>query len=97
MLPLRDSARVIRGVTIRQGRETATMSEPLCICCYDPVTAEDGDPLYTQASADMSGAQAVAWVHKHCLAEYAKPFEIGDFPESDLAALREYAARYVKQ
>jgi hypothetical protein len=73
------------------------MPEPLCICCYDLVTAEDGNPLYAQASTDMPGAQPVAWVHKHCFAEYAKPFEIGDFPENDLAALREYAARSAKQ
>jgi hypothetical protein len=73
------------------------MPEPLCICCYDLVTAEDGNPLYTQASADIPATQPIAWVHKDCLAEYARPFEIGDFPETDLAALREYAARSVKQ
>lgn len=72
------------------------MPEPLCICCYDLVTAEDGSLLYVQASADMPDAQPVAWVHKHCLAEYAKPLETGDFPESDLAALREYSARGAK-
>jgi hypothetical protein len=66
------------------------MPEPLCICCYDPVTAENGDPLYLQAS-DLPDAQPAAWVHKDCLADYARPFEIGDFSESDLAALREYA------
>jgi hypothetical protein len=66
------------------------MPEPLCICCYDPVSAENGDPLYLQAS-DLSDAQPAAWVHKDCLADYARPFEIGDFSESDLAALREYA------
>lgn len=72
------------------------MPEPLCICCYDFVTAENGDPLYLQASADMDEAQPIAWVHKDCLADYARPFEIADFPESDLAALREYA-RSAKQ
>ena len=68
------------------------MPEPLCICCFDLVTAEDGDPLYLQATAaDAPDAQPIAWVHKDCLADYAKPFEIGDLPETDLAALREYA------
>ncbi len=70
------------------------MPEPLCICCYDPVTAENGDPLYVQAPSDMPDAQPVAWVHKDCLADYARPFEIGDFSESDLAALREYARNW---
>ncbi|HWE15707.1 MAG TPA: hypothetical protein VG758_00780 [Hyphomicrobiaceae bacterium] len=67
------------------------MPETLCICCYDPVTDENGDPLYVQASCDMADAQPVAWVHKDCLADYARPFQIGDLSESDLAALREYA------
>ena len=66
------------------------MSESLCICCYEPVTVDSGDPLYLQASADVLDAQAIAWVHKDCLADYAKPFQIGVFSESDLAALREY-------
>jgi hypothetical protein len=67
------------------------MPDPLCICCYDLVTADDGDPLYLQAPADLSDAEPIAWVHKDCLADYARPFEIGDLPETDLAALREYA------
>jgi hypothetical protein len=71
--------------------EAATMSEPLCICCYEPVTVDSGDPLYLRASADALDAQAIAWVHRDCLADYAKPFQIGDFSENDLAALREYA------
>ena len=69
------------------------MPEPLCISCYDPVTAEDGDPLYLEASADTPDAPPVAWVHRNCLADYTRPFVIGDLPESDLAALREYASR----
>jgi hypothetical protein len=67
------------------------MPEPLCICCYDPVTAEDGDPLYVQATAGMPEVAPAAWVHKDCLADYARPFQIGDFAESDLVALREHA------
>jgi hypothetical protein len=80
-----------------RGPEIATMPEPLCICCYDLVTAEDGTPLYAQPSSDAPNAQPIAWVHKNCLADYARPFEIGDFPESDLAALREYAAQSVNR
>jgi hypothetical protein len=60
------------------------------------VTAEDGDPLYPQPAADTPHTQPIAWVHKDCLADYARPFEVADFPESDLAALREYA-RNAKQ
>jgi hypothetical protein len=67
------------------------MSESLCICCYEPVTVDSGDPLYLQASADVLDAQPIAWVHKDCLADYAKPFQIEDFSENDLAVLREYA------
>jgi hypothetical protein len=67
------------------------MPEPLCICCYDPVTAENGDALYLQVPAGAADDQPVAWVHKDCLADYARPFEIGDFSGSDLDALREYA------
>ena len=67
------------------------MPEPLCIYCYDPVTTENGDPLYLHASADMPDAAPSAWVHKDCLADYASPFQIGDIPENDLEALREYA------
>jgi hypothetical protein len=69
------------------------MPEPLCICCYDPVTVENGDPLYLQASCDPPDTQPAAWVHKDCLADYARPFQIADLSESDLAALREYARR----
>lgn len=72
------------------------MPDPLCICCYDLVTADDGDPLYLQESTDTPAITPIAWVHKDCLADYAKPFEIADFPESDLAALREYV-RSAKQ
>lgn len=67
------------------------MPEPLCIYCFDPVTAENGDPLYMQVTTGEPDVQPIAWVHKDCLADYARPFQIGDFPESDLAALREYA------
>lgn len=67
------------------------MPDQLCICCYDDVTADDGDPLFLPASADSPSQQPVAWVHKDCLAEYARPFEIADLPENDLAALRAYA------
>jgi hypothetical protein len=67
------------------------MSEPICICCYEPVTVVSGDPLYLPTSSDVLDAQPIAWVHRDCLADYANPFHIGDFPESDLAALREYA------
>ena len=45
------------------------MPEPLCIYCYDPVTTENGDPLYLHASADMLDAAPTAWVHKGCLAD----------------------------
>lgn len=65
----------------------------LCIFCYDPVTVEDGNPLYLQVSADTPDDQPAAWVHSDCLADYARPFEIADFPESDLAALREHALK----
>jgi hypothetical protein len=67
------------------------MPELLCICCLDPVTAGDGNALYLQAWADMPDASPVAWVHKYCLADYAQPFEIGDFSEGELDALRKYA------
>jgi hypothetical protein len=68
------------------------MPDLLCICCYDLVTADDGDPLYLHPSdATVPDSQPTAWVHKDCLADYARPFEIGDLPETDLAALREYA------
>ena len=67
------------------------MPEQVCICCYDPVTPEDGGPLYLRAPSEMPDAQPVAWVHKDCLADYTTPFQIGDLPESDLMALREYA------
>jgi hypothetical protein len=67
------------------------MTEPICICCYEPVTAENGGPLYLQASTDVLDAQPIAWVHKDCLADYATPFEVADFSQSELDALREYA------
>jgi hypothetical protein len=67
------------------------MTEPICISCYEPVTAENGGPLYLQASTDVPEAQPIAWVHRHCLADYAMPFEVADFSQSELDALREYA------
>ena len=67
------------------------MAEQLCICCYDPVTAENGDPLYLQATAGMPDAAPAAWVHKNCLADYARPFAFGDLSQSELAELREFA------
>ena len=47
--------------------------------------------LRCRPAPDVPEAQPIAWVHKDCLADYARPFEIGDLPETDLAALREYA------
>ena len=70
------------------------MPEPLCICCYDPVTTENGDPLYLEAAtAGVADVSPAAWVHRHCLADHAMPFQIADFPESDLEALREFARK----
>lgn len=66
------------------------MPEPLCICCLDPVTAENGAPLYLQALSSAPAVEPAAWVHKNCLDDYARPFEIADFPQSDLDALLEY-------
>ena len=67
------------------------MTEQLCICCYDPVTAENGDPLYLRATDSKSDAAPAAWVHKNCLADYARPFTFGDLSQSELAELREFA------
>ena len=67
------------------------MPEPLCIYCYDPVTTENGDPLYLHASADMPDAAPKRPGSQGLPCRGASRFEIGDIPENDLEALREYA------
>ena len=67
------------------------MPESLCIFCNDQVTPENGDPLYLKEPAGLPDAQPAAWVHHDCLAEYARPFEIADIPQSELDALRDHA------
>ena len=67
------------------------MAEQLCMWCYDPVTAENGDPLYLEPAASRDAVEAAAWVHKSCLAAYARPFEFGDLSQGELAELLEFA------
>ena len=73
------------------------MSETLCICCYGQITDHDGEPLYLKAPADGAEGLPVAWAHSDCLVDYTSPFVIADFPESDLAALREHARALEQQ
>jgi hypothetical protein len=56
------------------------MTKPRCIFCFDAEDPEDIQPLY---AGSASGQQPVAWVHVHCLADYADNDTMREFDEID--------------
>ena len=55
------------------------MTAQRCIFCFDAEDLEDIQPLY----AGTTNAELVAWVHTHCLADYADDETRREFDDID--------------